>query len=297
MLLIFLELTKMVQCNVCESGDNKELFYVSERSVVQCLNCGLIYVANPMNSEETKEYYEHEYYTGYNRSAVTSCYGQGESFRIKEAKNRLSTLGHVNSLLDVGCGMGFFVKTASEIGITAIGIDISQNAVTYGQSQGLDLRQGDLLYSQDFKNDSFDLITFWASIEHLYHPKETLQKAHQLLKPNGVIVIETGNFDSYFAKIFKNKWRLVTIDHNFYFSSQTLDNLLRTTGFETFRTDNDGFMESIITQLGFRDVILNKFVQSSNNSKERGSSLKEKVNSVASKLSLGDVMIKYARKI
>ncbi len=124
-----------------------------------------------------------------------------------------------------------------------------------------------------FSKESFDVITFWASIEHLYKPKETLQKANSLLKPNGLIVLETGNFDSYLAKLSKSKWRLIQPDHNFYFSSITLDNTLSEAGFETIHTDNDGFVESIITQLGLRKITLDKFAQSSDDSKKLTSAL------------------------
>jgi 2-polyprenyl-3-methyl-5-hydroxy-6-metoxy-1,4-benzoquinol methylase len=284
------------KCNTCESEKSEQLFKVDKQIVVKCTNCDLVYLANPMKGEETITHYENEYYSGSDNTASSSCYNQGAEFRLKEARDRLDKIGNIDSLLDVGCGMGFFVKAASERGIKACGIDISKNAVDYGKSQGLDLRQADLLFLNDIRPQSIDLITFWASIEHLYLPKETLQKAYQLLKPEGSIIIETGNFDSYQSKLFGNKWRLITTDHNFYYSSKNLDELLNRTGFLTVYTENDGFVESTIAQLGLRDRVLNRFAQSSGKSKEKSSSLKEKINGFASKLTLGDVMIKYARK-
>ncbi len=142
-------------CNTCGSEDNNDLFKIDKRLVVQCLNCDLTYIANPMTSQEAKEYYEQEYceqeyYSGTEGTVSNSYYATGEQFRIKEANNKLDQIGSINSLLDVGCGMGFFVKAASERGIKATGIDISQNAVDYGQNHNLDLRQGDLLYLNDF---------------------------------------------------------------------------------------------------------------------------------------------------
>lgn len=283
-------------CNTCKSKDNHHLFQIEKHKVIQCNDCNLVYIANPMTPQETKNHYEQEYYSGKEGDASTSCYEQCEQFRIKEANKRLDKLGKIDSLLDVGCGMGFFVKVASERGIKTTGIDISKKAVEYGKMNGLDLRQGDLLYLNDFADESFDVISFWASIEHLYKPKETLQKAHRLLKPSGLVVLETGNFNSYLAKITKSKWRLIQPDHNFYYSSATLDEVLHRTGFQTFKTDNDGFVESMITQIGLREFILNEFTKSSGKSKTNSSSLKEKINELASKLHLGDVMIKYARK-
>jgi hypothetical protein len=75
-----------------------------------------------------------------------------------------------------------------------------------------------------------------------------------------------------------------------------LDDVLDKAGFDITQTDNDGFVESVITQFGLRDFILNRFAGSSGDSKKRSSSLKERINELASRLQLGDIMIKYARK-
>jgi ubiquinone/menaquinone biosynthesis C-methylase UbiE len=251
---------------------------------------------NPMTPSEAEKYYETEYYSGDKNTADNSIYNNGEQFRKKEADIRLTKLGNIKSLLDIGCGTGFFVKVASDKGIRATGVDISQNAVQYGKDKGLDLIYGDILYMDFFEKESFDAITMWASIEHLYYPKETLKKVHTLLKPDGLLVVETGDVNSYLSKLTKNKWRMLIPGHNFYYSSRTLDDLLKRTGFETVQTYNDGFIESIIAQIGLRDYVLEKFAESPNNLKNKSSTLKEIVNQIASKLRLGDVMIKHAKK-
>jgi|APSaa5957512622_1039677.scaffolds.fasta_scaffold08918_5 2-polyprenyl-3-methyl-5-hydroxy-6-metoxy-1,4-benzoquinol methylase len=287
----------MTNCNSCESEKHKELFNIKKHKIVQCQTCNLKYIKNPMTPEESKEYYESEYYQGTDGTASTSCYSKVENFRIKEAEERLNRLGKTSSILDVGCGTGYFISAASRKNISAIGIDLSQNAVDYGKKKGLNLIQGDLLNISCLENKSFDTITFWASIEHLLKPRETLQKAYELLKTKGQIIIETGNVDSYLSKIYGKNWRLIQEDHNFYFSQKTLDMLLKNTGFKTIKTEKDGFVESIITQLGLRSFILKKFSESEENIKNKSSSLKELINQSASYFGLGDVMIKTAVKI
>ncbi|GEM_PF-6811529 len=288
-------------CNTCGSADKKFLFNIGEHTLVRCGNCNLVYIENPLNPSEAKDYYEIENYTGYDGTASTSDYVVGEYFRLKEANDRLDqiskvALTKVASILDVGCGAGFFVKVASQRGIRAVGVDVSQKAVEYGKIQGLDLREADLLSFNDFANESFDVITFWASLINLYHPKETLQKAYKLLKANGLIVIEVGDIDSYQARIFKKKWRLNFPYNNFHYSSSTLDDLLERTGFKTIRTDNHGFIESLVMQSGFKKLLLNVIAKNSRNSKNKISYLKEIINKITGKMKLGDVMIKYARK-
>lgn len=286
---------KYNNCNICDSLEKERLFSMGEHKIVKCSSCGLIYIENPLNPAETKAYYE-KYYSGSASPTAKSCYAEGEQFRIREAANRLDRIGQIGSILDIGCGMGFFVKTAGERGIKAIGIDIAENAIKYGQSRGLNLRVGDILDIDDFVDESFDAITLWATIEHLHNPKKTLEKIYKLLKPKGLLVIETGDIGSYHARLFGRKWRLIKTDHNFYYSSETLNKLLEKTGFVSLRTEYDGFVESIVTQLGLQNWVLDRFIKSPDNAKKKASSLKEKINRFAGRIKLGDVMIKYAKK-
>jgi len=284
------------KCDLCDATDPQLLFKYNGRNIVKCNICDLVAISNPMASEEIKSLYE-DYYSGKNGTADTSLYVSGKEFRIAEANSRLENISNAKSILEIGCATGFFLQAANDKGIKAIGIDISENACQYAKKNGLDARQGDLLYLNDFNEASFDVVTMWASIEHLLNPKATLQKVYDLLKENGKVVIETGDISSYIAKISGKHWRMIEPDHNFYFSSKTLDNMLKITGFKTMQTTYDGFTEAVLAQLGFFDVVLNEFGRGSKKSKRITSLIKERVNNIAGRIKLGDVMIKYARKI
>ena len=64
----------MTNCNSCESEKHKELFNIKKHKIVQCQTCNLKYIKNPMTPEESKEYYESEYYQGTDGTASTSCF-------------------------------------------------------------------------------------------------------------------------------------------------------------------------------------------------------------------------------
>ena len=66
---------------------------------------------------------------------------------------------------------------------------------------------GDL---EDFpcEDGTFDAVTFWDSIEHVTHPKENLQKAARLLRPGGVMLLATDNFDCLLGDIGRLAYRL-----------------------------------------------------------------------------------------
>jgi SAM-dependent methyltransferase len=78
--------------------------------------------------------------------------------------------------LDVGCATGFVVEALRELGVDAIGTDVSQWAVDHPAlgAQG-HLVWGDLLDRLPFKTGQFDLVTALETLEHL--PPEAVPKA------------------------------------------------------------------------------------------------------------------------
>jgi 2-polyprenyl-3-methyl-5-hydroxy-6-metoxy-1,4-benzoquinol methylase len=66
---------------------------------------------------------------------------------------------------------------------------------------------GDL---QDFAGEdgAFDVVTFWDSIEHVTRPRENLQTAARLLRPGGLMLLSTDNFDCLVGDIARLAYRL-----------------------------------------------------------------------------------------
>jgi len=281
-------------CPLCQTNQSRPLFTNKGCNVVRCGYCGLVYQLNPPSLEEMGKIYN-AYYSGADGEAGTSLYVKTERFRLQEARLYLKKIPAVRDLLDVGCGPGFFLKAAKDQGIEATGIDISDIALEYARNNGLDVRVGNFL-DIDIPENSKDLVTFWASIEHLHYPKQVLQKTFRILRDQGMVIIETGDVGSFLARAFGKHWRIFERDELTYFSSKTLDYLLDQSGFEVFKTERTGFIEALITQFGLREKTLNKFSKGNYIFGIETGALKERINRFAAKLLLGDIVIKYARK-
>jgi 2-polyprenyl-3-methyl-5-hydroxy-6-metoxy-1,4-benzoquinol methylase len=143
------------------------------------------------------------------------------------------------SLLDVGCSVGGFVKAAGELGYTAEGIDISPSSVAVGQKVGLKIRAGDFL-SADFPA-KFDVITLWATLEHLPEPTRYVRRARELLRPNGVLLASVPNFSGITQRLIGKKDRYVGIDHVNYWTARGFAAYFSRFGFEIFETVTFGF--------------------------------------------------------
>lgn len=135
-------------------------------------------------------------------------------------------------LLDIGCGDGAFLRKAKSAGWEVMGLDFDQAAVAQGQSAGLDVRHGEVGALQGMEN-CFDIITMAHVIEHVPNPLYVLRTCFDLLKPRGVLWLETPNVNAMGHQRYGRAWRgLEPPRHLVLFSADSLLQALASSGFE-----------------------------------------------------------------
>lgn len=134
-------------------------------------------------------------------------------------------------VLDVGFGSGAFLLIAQEIGWRVFGADPDLVAVTNAHEAGLNVRQGGINAFAD-EREQFDVITMSHVIEHAHDPIQMLNDAYALLKPGGVLYIDTPNIDAFGHHKFNKHWRGLEIPrHLVLFNWESITELLNKTGF------------------------------------------------------------------
>jgi 2-polyprenyl-3-methyl-5-hydroxy-6-metoxy-1,4-benzoquinol methylase len=145
--------------------------------------------------------------------------------------------------LDVGCGEGFFLSNASKAGYTAKGIEIAQDAAAYARREfGLEI-EAKPFEELRFAENYFDVVTLWQVLEHVPYPLMILKEVHRVLNPGGMLVITTPDIESILAKIFRRKWWNVRMLHINQFTTKTLTNILKNSGFRNISSGS--YKESI----------------------------------------------------
>ena len=96
-------------------------------------------------------------------------------------------------LLDIACGVGYGTKllvTRARYPVTAIGVDISPEAIEYARSryagENIQYRVGDALTFSD--REGFDTIVSLETIEHVDDHRGFVTKLIALLRPGGVLI-------------------------------------------------------------------------------------------------------------
>ena len=138
-------------------------------------------------------------------------------------------------LLDVGFGNGGFLKLAQDIGWEVDGVDLDETAVETAKSRGFVVSNGDI-FSLKSPSEQYDVVTLCHVIEHVHDPFAVISEAFRILKPGGVLWIDTPNMRSLGQKKFGEHWRgLEPPRHLILFTPRSLRNLLRQSGFEEAR--------------------------------------------------------------
>ncbi len=235
---------ELIPCDICGSTQFSTLSEWNNLSkVVQCDHCGLQFV-NPMpNNEFLDQLYrqdgeEHSYYQNYTleRTDRKKSYNKQYHRRLRLIEKYSSGKG---KLLDIGCGGGFFLKTAEERGWEPHGVDIVPGFVKFAR-EDLQLKNVHCrsLEELEYEKHFFDAIVLWDLIEHLPHPSNFLKTINRLLSPDGLLVIWTPNARN--AAWLKGQWYgYIPLQHLYFFSSATLNRTLQSAGFRmVFKNTN-----------------------------------------------------------
>jgi cyclopropane fatty-acyl-phospholipid synthase-like methyltransferase len=134
-------------------------------------------------------------------------------------------------LLDVGAYIGVFVEVAAAAGWRAHGVEPSEWAAAEARRRGLDVRVGTLA-TVGWPAASFDVMTMWDVIEHFVDPATELDRARQLLRPGGWLVVHTMDIDAPIARLMGRRWPWLMDMHLYYFSARTLSRMLTEHGYE-----------------------------------------------------------------
>jgi ubiquinone/menaquinone biosynthesis C-methylase UbiE len=111
-----------------------------------------------------------------------------------------------NIVLDVGCGTGYGTAILAEHAAQIIGIDNSNNAISFAKRRypNVDFRQMNAQQLR-FPDASFDLIFSSENFEHLPDQASHLRELRRVLKNDGLCFIATPNPEA-FADNKPNPW-------------------------------------------------------------------------------------------
>lgn len=226
--------------------------------IVRCSSCGVISSRlRPAESELLRLYGDGTLLQESSENEVKDkiLFPQWKLREHSHILSRLASFGVVGGeLLDVGCLWGSFLDKARQNGFHVTGIEPYAPAVRYARKVlKLDVLCGSV-NSVPLSCCSFDVVTMLDVIEHLRDPVGDLRVMHQLLKPNGVLVVVTPNVEGLPVRaiglkrrIFRQPW--CPIDdlpwHLWGFTRRTISGVIVRAGYKVEAVE--GLSPSILT--------------------------------------------------
>lgn len=210
-------------CLVCSSNQLNVLPEYAATHLVECHSCAFVFAQQIPTEQELIAHYE-----GYSRNDYLS------PITIKRYHELLDTFEpyrKTGKLLDVGCGIGYFLEVAKERGWEVHGTEYTDEAISICESKGITMQQGKLDPS-DYQLGEFDIITSFEVIEHINNPQEELVNFHSLLRSGGLVYVTTPNFNSLLRYRLKADYDVITYpEHLSYYTPKTIRFLFKKSGF------------------------------------------------------------------
>lgn len=187
-------------CIICNNNNFKIVFNEFGIDILKCKSCGHVF-SSFGQKQDYKEYFG---------KVIDS-----DNFWWDKAHEKIYNdfckkfiFSKTGRLLDVGSGLGYFVKKVSENnGWDVYGYEISTSAVKFAKNK-LDLKnifEGKVENSK-FPKNHFDIITLWDVVEHIPNPYPMLKYLYTILKKNGILFIHTPNIKIQLPKAKIKKW-------------------------------------------------------------------------------------------
>ncbi|WID98768.1 class I SAM-dependent methyltransferase [Bosea vestrisii] len=221
-------------CPICRSGAISLAYKVTRGdlssqpiyNVSCCSDCGHLWAEGESSKELFSEIYSRYFYGTSQQSAPHNPDGslkpEAENYPpLVNARQRVTSLtaaGMRGTLLDVGCGVGYFVLAAKD-DFDAEGLEIEQTAVDQAALIGARVRLGDALVQEE-NPKRYDVVTLWDVFSGFTEPQETAARLLDRVADGGRLVLTMPDAGSLVARLARARWPLMIPPGNMQFYTE-----------------------------------------------------------------------------
>jgi len=213
-----------VLCDLCGGKDYKVRYTKPDNwlrttlylfPVVECLNCGLVYVNPRPTLDSMADFYPPDYHSDRDSE---------EHLRRYAAQKALLPDLAGKHVLDIGCAKGDFLAYLLDSGpdFHAHGVDAFSPGVS---DDRIRFTRG-VFTDAGYSSSQFDLVMSWAVFEHIHSPSAYFSEVARVLRPGGKLIILVTNSESAYGRIAHTE---DVPRHTYHYSPKTLDRYGRKT--------------------------------------------------------------------
>lgn len=219
-------------CRICTNEKNLKAIPVPKANFIRCPMCQCLFV-DPYPDRETNVAFQ-------GAETVARLEREDEerlgyfTKRLERLESRTGVVQPGSRLLEIGCGTGILLREARSRGWQADAVELSAELAAKARANNPEatITTGDI---QTFEPQGppYDAVIALDVLEHVLQPLTMVENCRELLRPGGLLMIQTPNTRSYRARNKGAKWDMLDPDqHINLFSPDALRVLLTTVGFD-----------------------------------------------------------------
>jgi 2-polyprenyl-3-methyl-5-hydroxy-6-metoxy-1,4-benzoquinol methylase len=226
-----------INCPACYKNEPVHVFECVDHSfsheifsIWQCEGCKLRFTYPIPEETNIGRYYEASHYISHSDSSegfINKLYKLARRFTLSEKRRFVQRqTGMPNGhLLDVGAGTGAFMNEMIENGWETIGVEPDYGARQKAyQLHKLSIFESAYLF--ELSHNSFNAITLWHVLEHVYDLHGYLHQFGNLLKKSGLLFIAVPNYTGYDGSYYQSYWAAYDVPrHLYHFSPRSIEAL------------------------------------------------------------------------
>lgn len=116
-------------------------------------------------------------------------------WEFQEAIQRLQANSAVKTILEVGCGMGYFLEKVRSC-YDVLGVEFNSEALRVCESKGLKVVNTRL---EDIDSE-FDAVVAFQVLEHIPSPRQFLDQVIRVVSPQGTLILSVPNPQGYLSE-------------------------------------------------------------------------------------------------
>ena len=226
---------KFTDCYHCERDASEFFDEENGYTLVRCTLCGLLYVSPRPEDDSRSEAVRTGFHTGDRNLNVNARWNESKLIQYHRVLNEILSgvkRLEIRSALDIGCGYGEFMFALKD-GLTKraaiIGFEPNEFKRLAAINFGLDVLQS----LNDAAHKKFDMISLLNVYSHLSNPREDFRRYHQMLQPQGFLLIQTGDASGLSSAEMPKPYFLP--DHLSFAGEVIIRNILEQAGFSVLK--------------------------------------------------------------
>lgn len=220
------------KCLLCNSDNLKMLKKYISAHLCKCNECKFIFSKKIPSSNDLIKYYD-----GYGRSDYLS---DVTIKRYNHLLDKFEKYRKTNKLIDIGCGIGYFLEVAKKRGWDVYGTEFTEEAVQICETKGIKMKMG-YLNPSNYIKDEFDIVTSFEVLEHINNPREEIENFKKILRTGGLVYLTTPNFNSILRYKLQNNYDVINYpEHLSYYTNRTLNYLFEMSEFKKIKIQATG---------------------------------------------------------